>query len=108
MSRRREETGLFHGTRAPFTQGGLVLPGETVGRENHGLGRSDVVYVTPEFDLAQEYARVATGRGRARVVEVRPCSPLRVDDSTVSGEEQESYSCEAARVLRVAWIEDRQ
>jgi hypothetical protein len=104
----RRETGLYHGTRAAFRgPGGLVLPGDEFGKDNHRLGRSDRVYVTPDLDLAKAYALGAKGRGRARVLEVTPMSPLTVDDSTVDGDEQETYATDAARVLRVVWTEPK-
>lgn len=93
---------LYHGTRAPFRgKGGLLLPGDTCGRDNHGLDRSGVVYVTPDLDLAWDYARAARGRGKPRVLIVAPDGRLTVDDSTVNGCEQEAYTCEAAIVLDV-------
>lgn len=92
---------FYHGTRTPFRRGGLVVPGVEVGKENHGLGRSDRVYITRTIGLAQVYAEVATGRGRPRVVEVRPLGPVEVDDSTVMGAEQDAWSCESAVVVAV-------
>ena len=98
---------LYHGTRRGFRgPGGLVLPGDRFGTDNHGLSRSDVVYLTPDLDLAKDYAKAASGRGRAKVLEVMPHTPLMKDDSTVNGEEQESYTCEWGRVVRVIWIEE--
>lgn len=92
---------LYHGTRAGFRgSGGLVLPGDLVGKDNHGLKRSDAVYLTPDLELAWDYARACKGRGRPRVLVVRPMSELEMDDSTVGEEEQESYRCSGARVLR--------
>lgn len=91
---------LYHGTRVPFGPGGLVLPGNEVGIDNHGLHRSHVVYVTPDLDLAVMYADAAAGDGPPRVFRVVPMSPLAVDDSTIEeGEEQEAFACEWARVL---------
>jgi hypothetical protein len=102
-----EPEPLYHGTRRPFGRGGLLVPGDDVGADHHGLGRSGWVYVTPDFELAKEYARAAQGRGRAKVVQVRPWGEVYVDDSTIAGgEEQESYRCEAATVLRRVWIEE--
>lgn len=99
---------LYHGTRAPFRgRGGLVLPGNEVGRHCHpGLEyRSDWVYVTPDFELAVEYAHAAVGRGKPKVLVVRPGSDMYVDDSTVNGEEQESYRVKYAIVERVIVVE---
>lgn len=100
---------LYHGTRAPFRgSGGLVLPGARFGKDNHNLKRGEVVYVTPDLDLAKDYALACKGRGRAKVLEVMPHSPVEVDDSTVGGDEQESYTCPAASVVRVAWTEKKE
>lgn len=106
MSRRIEddEPLLYHGTRAGFRgSGGLVLPGEQVGRHNHvGLEhRSDWVYITPDLHLAWAYADVASGRGRPKVLVVRPGSGLLNDDSTIGGDEQISFRCTHAHVVRV-------
>lgn len=96
-------TPLYHGTRRGFDRGGLLLPGGEVGQDNHGLGRTGHVYVTPDLGLAKHYAEHANGKGRPRVVEVAPLGPVEVDDSTVGGDQQESYRVDCARVLRVAW-----
>ena len=101
-----DDVRFYHGTRRPFGPGGLLLPGEKFGADNHGLGRSEWVYVTTELDLAIEYAKAAQGRGKAKVVQVQPWGEMFVDDSTIAGgEEQDSYKCEAAKVLRRVWIE---
>jgi hypothetical protein len=104
-----ETERLYHGTRAGFGAGGVLFPGATPGvdRDNHGLGRSEWVYVTPDLDLAKDYAEAASGRGRPKVLEVVPCGPLEVDDSTVGGEAQEAYRCEWAWVVRRVWIAPR-
>lgn len=99
------EVAFYHGTRRPFNTGGLVLPGDKVGVDHHNLGRSDWVYVTTDLELAKDYARAAAGKGRAKVVQVRPWGDLYIDDSTVNGEEQDSYRCEAASVLLRVWME---
>lgn len=94
---------LYHGTRAGFRgKGGLVLPAtQTRRKENWNLGRSDRVYVTPERALAAYFARASQGRGVPKILTVKPVGPLYRDDSTVEGEEHESYAVEAAYVLRV-------
>jgi len=94
---------LYHGTRRPFGAGGLVLPGNDVGVDNHGLGRSDTVYVTPDLGLAKQYAKAARGEGVPRVLSVRPWTALERDDSTIGGEEQRSFRTSAATVLAVVW-----
>ena len=80
-----DDVRFYHGTRRPFGPGGLLLPGEKFGADNHGLGRSEWVYVTTELDLAIEYAKAAQGRGRAKVVQVQPWGEMFVDDSTLPG-----------------------
>lgn len=101
-----DEVRFYHGTRRPFDRGGLILPGAKFGEDNHGLGRSEWVYVTTELDLAIEYAKVAQGRGKAKIVEVQPWGEMFVDDSTIAGgQEQDSYKCEAAKVLGRVWME---
>lgn len=72
MGRHRQPTGLFHGTRAAFYgAGGVVLPGDLVGKDNHRLGRSDVVYITPDYDLAWQYALTCEGDGEPRAPQAR-------------------------------------
>lgn len=86
---------LYHGTRAAFRRGGYVLSGDLVGKDNHGLGRSDTVYLTPDRKMAAMWARAAKGRGKPKVVTVRPGGRLEVNDSTVGDEEEEheGYRC---------------
>ena len=99
---------MYHGTRAGFRKGGYVIPGDELGKDNHGLGRSDAVYLTPNYDEAEEWALSSKGRGRPKVLFVRPGGPLTVDDSTVGGEEHEGYRCAAwCEVLRVQIVEPR-
>lgn len=101
---------LYHGTRAGFRgRGGLVLPGNVVGRHNHpGLEyRSDWVYLTPDLELAWDYAEAAKGRGKPKVLVVAPGGLLYHDDSTVNGAEQVSFRCESAIVRRVLTERDR-
>lgn len=98
---------LYHGTRVPFTKGGLVLPGDTTGADHHGLGRSDWVYVTAELDIAIEFAKVAKGRGRPKVFEVLYVGDIERDDSTLAGgEEFDGYRVTEARIVRRVWIGD--
>jgi hypothetical protein len=96
-------TGLYHGTRAGFGPGGYLLPGDQVGKDNFKMGRSHVVYITPDLEWAKVWAEHSQGRGKPKVLEVAPCSELGVDDSTVAGDEHEAYTCDMAKVLRVVW-----
>lgn len=99
----QDEGLLYHGTRAGFRGGGgLLLPGDHVGRDNHGLDRSNWVYVTPDLHLAWAYAQAARGRGKPKVLVVRPGSMLLHDDTTIGGgEEQVAFRCTHAFVDRV-------
>lgn len=110
---------LYHGTRAPFGKGGLVLPGSMVGRDNSrqgGLinpltgepwadGRNDMVYVTTDLDLAKEFARHCSGRGRAKVFEVLFTGEIESDIATFNGEDREAYRVSEARIVRRVWAE---
>lgn len=98
---KRSSTGLYHGTRVGVRPGGLLLPGDELGKDNHALGRGGAVYVTPNLCLAWHYAEASKGRGTPKVCEVSPLGPLSIDDSTIGGEEQEAYATEAAVVVRV-------
>lgn len=99
---------FYHGTRVPFGPGGLVLPGDMFGIDNHELNRSDWVYVTADLELAKEYARCSKyKRARPKVFEVTPAGTIGIDDSTVGDEEQDSYRCEAAHIVRRVWIESK-
>lgn len=104
---------LFHGTRAGFRgRGGLVLPARQTGRPvTEGGIREDEgehVYVTPDWNLAAEFARRANGRGHPKVLTVLPAGPLEVDWATFGGEEREAYRCEAAHVLAVQFIPEEE
>lgn len=110
---------LYHGTRAPFGKGGLVLPGALVDRDNARQGglvnpvtgepwstpRNDKVYVTTDLDLAKDFARHSAGRGKAKVFEVRYVGEIERDYATFGGEERESYRVDEARIVRRVWIE---
>lgn len=109
---------LYHGTRAGFRgRGGLVLPGSDVGRDNTtgsdhyrpGLApyRADRVYLTGDLELAQRFAQLARGRGRAKVLEVLPFGPLELDEATYDGRDRDDvFTTDAALVERVVWIEE--
>ncbi len=104
-----QQPPLYHGTRAAFRgSGGLLLPGTCYDRDNHGLGRSDYVYMTPDRDEAAMWARAAQGRGRPRILTVMPMSPVEDDDSTVLGDEHQGVRCrEGCRVLAVQIIPEQ-
>jgi hypothetical protein len=100
---KRSEVTFYHGTRTEFGRGGFLFPGDMVDKDNHALARSDVVYVTTDLGLAKAYAKASAGRGRPKVLEVVPMDTLREDDSTVGGQEQDSFTCPWAKVVRVVW-----
>lgn len=97
---------LFHGTRRGFRKGGLLLP-----RCSHGgqgtsapatrtLPDADrFVYVTTSRTLAWVYAWHAVGRGKPRVLTVRPLSDVWGDPEHSPA--MEAYRCEAAVVVAV-------
>lgn len=98
-----DDVPLYHGTRAAYRgSGGLLLPGDDVGQDHHGLGRSAYVYMTPDREEAEAWARAAKGRNRPRVLTVMPMAPVENDDSTINGEEHYGVRCRVgARVLAV-------
>lgn len=101
---------LYHGTRAGFQKGGLLMP-----RTFHGSTRKTTaplrpgkeerpdserfVYVTTSKMLAWVYAWHSTGRGRPRVLTVKPLSEVWYDPE--HSREMEAYRCEAAVVEAV-------
>lgn len=102
-------TEFYHGTRRGFMKGGLLMP-----RRFHGgagtqaplkvgatpLGDADqFVYVTTSKVLAWVYAWEAVGRGRPRVLTVRPLSEVWRDPE--HSRDMEAYRCEAATVVDV-------
>lgn len=102
---------LYHGTRKGFRgRGGLLMPrtfhgskGTTAPLKPGAVANSDserYVYVTTSLDLAWVYAWHAQGRGRPRVLTVRPLSPVWRDPE--HSEDMAAYRCEAAVVDAVA------
>lgn len=82
-----------------------MLPGATVGRDNHLLaGCNDHVYVTPDEEIAEFFAHEALGSGRPRVLTVSVCGDVFVDQNGVDGG-WEAYRCEAAFVLSVRLLD---
>ena len=100
---------FFHGTRAGFKRGGLLLPREVTGRAPTAAPLSPgralpadqaaFVYVTRDREVAEEYARHAAGRGRPKVLTVRPLGPLQRDPE--HGPLTDAWRCDAATVLAV-------
>lgn len=99
----------FHGTRQPFGRRGLLLPRSVHGGRgttaplNPGqtlpADAADWVYVTGDLDLAWVYAWHAPGRGRPRVLQVRPLEGL--EDDPEHSARMAAARCKAAIVDRV-------
>ena len=94
------EIHWYHGTRAGFGPGGYLMPGDQVGRSNFpdlAAADSSMVYVTPNIEWAKIFALAATGRGKPKVLEVRPY------DLVQASQDGEEFACSMARVLKVVW-----
>lgn len=105
-----EPPPLYHGTRAGFQKGGLLMP-----RRFHQTKRTttaplkpgrqpradseNYVYVTTNKTLAWVYAWHSTGRGRPRVLRVIPMGRIWSDPE--HSEDMEAYRCESALVAEV-------
>lgn len=105
-----EPPPLYHGTRVGFRgRGGLLLPRGTHGGKGTTAplkpGRQSpadaqqYVFVTTSKELAWVYAWHSQGRGRPRVLTVRPLSDVWRDPE--HSVDMEAYKCEAAFVLAV-------
>jgi hypothetical protein len=95
---------LYHGTRAAFGPGGILLPAEETGAVSNfpemPPDRRGYVFVTSSLDLAWYFAEHCQGTNKPRVCVVVPHGGLIADWSTVNGEEHESFACEWATVKR--------
>jgi hypothetical protein len=94
------EIHWYHGTRAGFGPGGYLMPGDQVGKNNFEdtAGADNTrVYVTPNIEWAKIFALASKGRGKPKVLEVRPYDlvPASTDD--------EEFACSMAKVLKVVW-----
>lgn len=105
---------FYHGTRTPFTRGGLLLPAETTrARMTPGLvgARGDEgqwVYVTTERALAIEFALLSRGRGKPRILTVRPLGGVQADPALFGGVERPAFRCEAAYVEAVEFVTEQE
>lgn len=92
---------LYHGTRAAFRgPGGLVLPGEMFHKKNHPKGRNDLVFVTPDLDLAWDMANSSRGTGKPRVLVVQPFD-LQDVNTNLREYGYIEFGCTGAKVLKV-------
>lgn len=99
----------YHGTRAGFLAGGLVLPRNETGAQptraplNPGrrlpADQGSFVYMTRDLDVAWSYARAASGRGKPKVLVVRPLSQPQRDREHGPG--TDTWRCTAATVSKV-------
>jgi hypothetical protein len=97
---------FFHGTRAAFRgRGGIVLPGSQVGRDNHSLGTNNYVYVSTDIEVAMDFAVLAKGRGKPRILTVQPFGKME-RDTYPDMADQDSWRCEGARVLKVRMLSE--
>ncbi|MCE9603135.1 MAG: NAD(+)--rifampin ADP-ribosyltransferase [Gemmatimonadetes bacterium] len=103
VAREVTEWSLYHGTRADFRPGDLIVPGrpanfgETPRTSNH-------VYLTRTLDAAKWGAELSSGEGRGRIYIVEPTGPLEDDpnvtDKKFRGNPTKSFrSREALRVI---------
>lgn len=95
--------GFYHGTRAGFERGGLLLPVDVTAanqRPGHVPKGTAHVYVTTDRDLAEWYALNSKGRARPRILTVQPLGPL-TDDASPYDHEHNQFRCEAATVVAV-------
>lgn len=99
----------YHGTRRGFRPGGYLFPrafhgsiGTTAPLAPGQAAPSDSdqwVYVTRSVDLAWVYAFHGTGRGRPKVLVVRPSGGLEPDPEHSAA--MDAWRTQSARVLRV-------
>lgn len=101
--------GFFHGTKAAFMPGDILLP-----RREHGNAPTDAplvpggerlaasdeyVYVTRRYLLAWAYAHMSGGSGDPVVLVVDPQGEVERDPE--SSDDMHAYRCKSARVLVV-------
>lgn len=97
---------LYHGTRAGFGRGGLVLPVALHGRRprsgHTGDDSTAYAYATPDREMAAFYAlNDRHGRGRPRVLTVTPLGPVEADPSRYDEEEGQVRSRDGFLVVAV-------
>ena len=99
---------FYHGTRRGFRPGGYVFPQSFHGEEGtsapltSGSQQPDDAgrwaYVTTSLELAWVYAWHAPGRGRPKVLVVRPAG---LQEDPEHSPYMQAFRCESARVLKV-------
>lgn len=104
-----DEPRWYHGTRRGFTRGGVLIP-----RSQHGqpgttaplalerqspTGHDEWVYLTQDETLAWVYAWHAPGRGKPKVLVVRPCGEVEPDPEHSAA--MNAWRAEWARVTDV-------
>lgn len=105
-----EEPVFYHGTRRGFSRGGYLMPrsfhkndDQTSAPLKDGRERSSdsdrYVYITTSKIVAWVYAWEAPGRGRPKVLTVRPMAEVYRDPE--HGRDMNAYRCEIAKVIGV-------
>lgn len=96
---------MYHGTSVPLAPGTMLLPGATVGRDNHpGIdpGHGDRVHATTDLAMAAVFAMAAASLddrdfADAFVYEVRPCEWIARDPGGIADQD---HIMPMARVVR--------
>ena len=104
-----DEDCWYHGTRRGFTRGGVLFPRAAHGGTGTGAPLSEGrqqpgdaqrwVYLTRDLDLAWAYAWSAAGRGKPKVVQVRPHG--RIERDPEHSLAMDAWRCEWASVIDV-------
>ena len=100
----------FHGTRRGFGRGGFLTPASF-----HGAGQANrlddydgaegYVFLTPDREVAEMFARSAKGRGRPKVLTVEPTADVEPDHATLGGEDGSLFRSSGwAKILKVEII----
>lgn len=83
---------LYHGTRRGVAKGGWLIPvlqhGKAPANPLEDYAEADqYVFLTPDFEVASEFAKAGSGRGRPKVCTVVPTEPVEPDFATLNGED---------------------
>lgn len=101
---------LFHGTSVELAPGTVLLPGRSVGRDNHPYlagGATDRVWVTTSIAAAVAYGLEAVSSDRRRdadlhVYEVTPHGELSTAGRVTAGD----FTCDRAVVVRELTLQE--